>query len=208
MLRRWIARALTVGGALLVAWCMVERARADAYQRQYVTALANLQTGETARRVAAPAVGEAIGMLEIPTRGLSAAVVHGDTDEVLRVAIGHLPDTPLPWEGGNTALAGHRDTFFRSLRQVRPDDALWLKTAHGEFQYRVRQTLVVEPEDVWVLDPTPVATLTLITCYPFNYVGNAPQRFIVRAERIDRSAASADSTHLGGGRWSHPRHFR
>ena len=190
MLRRWIATTLTVAGTLLVAWCVVERARAEAYQRQYVTAVAKHQTGGTDRRIAAPAVGEAIGVLEIPARGLSSAVVHGDTDSILRVAIGHLPDTPLPWQGGNTAVAGHRDTFFRSLRHVRPADEMWLKTAHGEFRYRVRQTLVVEPEDIWVLDPTPVPTLTLITCYPFNYIGQAPQRFIVCADRIDAPLTS------------------
>jgi sortase A len=111
-------------------------------------------------------------------------VVEGDSDAVLDRAIGHLPDTPLPWKPGNSALAAHRDTIFRPLRSVRLGDVLRLKTPHGDFDYRVRETLIVKPEDVWVLDPTPVTTLTLISCWPFDYIGHAPERFIVRAEQI------------------------
>jgi sortase A len=130
-------------------------------------------------------LGEPIGWLAIPRIGVSAAVVHGDTDALLKNAIGHLPDTPVPWSGGNSALAGHRDSFFRPLRDVRPDDMVHLKTPHGDFHYRVSETFIVDPEDVWVLDSTPAAMLTLITCYPFDYVGHAPRRFIVRADRVD-----------------------
>ena len=117
--------------------------------------------------------------------GVSAAVVHGDTDALLKNAIGHLPDTPLPWHGGNSALAAHRDTFFRPLRNVRPGDMVRLETPAGYLEYRVRETFIVNPDEVWVLDSTHAAMLTLITCYPFNFIGNAPRRFIVRAERID-----------------------
>lgn len=99
-------------------------------------------------------------------------------------AIGHLPDTPLPWSVGNSALAAHRDALFRPLRHVRPGDVLRLKTPHGDFDYVVRETMIVEPHELWVLDPTSVSMLTLISCYPFNFVGNAPKRFIVRAERM------------------------
>jgi sortase A len=117
-------------------------------------------------------------------------VAEGDDDSTLRIAIGHLPDTPLPWEDGNSALAAHRDTFFRPLRDIRIGDELRLTTAHEELRYRVRETLVVGPEDVRVLDSTDSPSLTLITCYPFNYVGHAPQRFIVRAEAIARRIRS------------------
>jgi sortase A len=81
-------------------------------------------------------------------------------------------------------LAAHRDTIFRPLKGIRLGDVLRLKTPHGDFDYRVNETLIVKPEDVWVLDPTPRSTLTLISCWPFNYIGHAPERFIVRAERI------------------------
>ena len=125
-----------------------------------------------------------IGTLEIARVGLSGVVVEGDVDAVLDRAIGHLPDTPLPWHDGNSALAAHRDAIFRPLRGVRLGDVLRLNTPHGNFDYLVRETLIVKPEDVWVLDPTPVTTLTLISCWPFDYIGHAPERFIVRAERI------------------------
>jgi len=108
----------------------------------------------------------------------------GDDDATLMKAVGHLPGTPLPWNGGNTALAGHRDTFFRPLERVNIGDDIHLDTPHGRFHYRVRRTLVVEPEDLSVLHPSTNATLTLITCYPFRYIGPAPKRFIVQADRI------------------------
>jgi sortase A len=129
-------------------------------------------------------VGEPIGTLEITRVGLTGVVVEGDVDAVLDRAIGHLPDTPLPWHAGNSALAAHRDTLFRPLRGVRLGDVLRLKTPYGDFDYLVRETLIVKPHDVWVLDPTSVSTLTLISCWPFDYIGHAPERFIVRAERI------------------------
>jgi sortase A len=115
---------------------------------------------------------------------LSGVVVEGDDDSVLDRAIGHLPDTPLPWSTGNSALAADRDALFRPLRWVHLGDVLRLKTPHGDFDYVVRETAIVEPDDLWVLDPTPVSMLTLISCYPFNFIGNAPKRFIVRAERM------------------------
>jgi sortase A len=98
--------------------------------------------------------------------------------------VGHLSDTPLPWDGGNTALAGHRDTFFRPLERIKAGDDVYLDTSRGRFHYRVRRTIVVKPEDLWVLDPSANATLTLITCFPFHYIGSAPQRFVVQAERV------------------------
>jgi sortase A len=110
-------------------------------------------------------------------------IAEGDDDATLNVAIGHLPDTPMPWQEGNSALAGHRDTLFRPLQHVRVGDELRVSTASGDFQYQVRETMVVDPNDVWVLAPTDRPTLTLITCHPFSYVGTAPRRFIVRAER-------------------------
>ena len=95
--------------------------------------------------------------------------------------MGYIPGTALPGEAGNVGLAGHRDTFFRQLRDIRPDDEIRVATPDGIFSYRVERTLIVNPTDVWVLDPTSTATLTLVTCYPFTYIGSAPQRFIVRA---------------------------
>ena len=188
ILVQWLARLLIVSGATALTWAAFQMVAAAWYQRQTEDTLESLR-----RRMPAVegrstpdtlSVGEPIGTLEIARVGLSGVVVEGDVDAVLDRAIGHLPDTPLPWRDGNSALAAHRDAIFRPLRGVRLGDVLRLKTPHGDFHYQVRETLIVKPEDVWVLDPTPVTTLTLISCWPFDYIGHAPERFIVRAERI------------------------
>jgi sortase A len=138
-----------------------------------------------AHGVEAPVEAQApIGRLEIPRIGLSVVVAEGDDDNTLKVAVGHLPDTPLPWQEGNTAVAGHRDTFFRPLRRIQAGDEIRFVTRHGTFRYRVSRHAVVDPDALWVLDASPAAALTLITCYPFDYVGPAPRRFIVHAERM------------------------
>ena len=149
-----------------------------------------LDSGHSSGRAAAATLPDAgdpsapIGRLDIPRLDMSAVVMSGDDDATLRNAVGHLSDTPLPWQDGNTALAGHRDTFFRPLERIHIGDDIYFTTRHGRFRYRVRRTIVVEPEDLWVLDPSAKPTLTLITCYPFRYLGSAPRRFIVQAERI------------------------
>jgi sortase A len=129
--------------------------------------------------------GEVLGQLEVPRVHLSVIVMEGDDDATLKNAVGHLPDTPLPWDNGNSAFAGHRDTFLRPLKDVRAGDEIRLTSVHGTFVYRVRETRVVDPGDIEVLAPTSQPELTLVTCYPFYYVGNAPRRFIVSAERVE-----------------------
>jgi sortase A len=126
-----------------------------------------------------------LGQLDIPRLSLSAAVRVGDDSSVLGGAVGYLPETAPPWEAGNSVLAAHRDRLFRPLARIRVGDDIRLSTRHGDFQYRVSRTFVVSPSDVWVLDSMPDVDLTLITCYPFVYVGHAPQRFVVRARKID-----------------------
>ncbi len=126
-----------------------------------------------------------IGALDIPRLRLSAAVRVGDDENALAGAIGYLPDTAPPWEKGNSAFAAHRDRIFRPLAKIRIGDEIMLSTRRGNFEYRVSQTLIVDPGDVWILEPEPGVDLTLITCYPFVYVGHAPQRFVVRARKVD-----------------------
>lgn len=138
----------------------------------------------TESHAAAVAEGNPIGVIEIPRLGLSSLVIEGDEQAALLFGVGHLSDTPLPWKGGNSVLAAHRDTFFRELGKIRPKDVIRFRTGETELDYRVQETKIVEPTDVAVLKPTASATLTLITCYPFTYIGPAPQRFIVRAERV------------------------
>jgi len=125
-----------------------------------------------------------IGELDIPRLNLSAAVRVGEDADVLAGAVGYLPETPLPWEHGNSAFAAHRDRIFRPLAGIRVGDEIRLATRHGDFHYEVSHTLIVKEDEVWVLDNADDVDLTLITCYPFVFVGHAPQRFVVRAKKI------------------------
>jgi sortase A len=129
--------------------------------------------------------GETIGEMKVARLGLKVIFVQGDSPAILQRAVGHLPETALPGEPGNVALAGHRDTFFRPLRNIRSGDAITLRTLGGEFRYQVESTNVVPPTDVSVLRPSGGHILTLITCFPFYYVGAAPDRFIVRARQVE-----------------------
>lgn len=141
---------------------------------------------DAARASVVPARVEAgglVGMLDIPRLKLSTPVIEGDDDRALKRAVGHLPDTPLPWEGGNSAMAGHRDGLFRPLKDVKVGDEIRFRDTQKAYRYKVTKTSIVMPDDLSVLAPEAGAHLTLITCYPFYYVGAAPKRFVVRAER-------------------------
>lgn len=139
------------------------------------------------------AIGGVIGEIKVPRLKLKAIVVQGDSGNLLRRAVGHLPETALPGEAGNVALAGHRDGLFRPLRNVRTGDLITLRTPGREFQYQVEWTAVVPPTAVRVLQPTSDEALTLVTCFPFYYVGAAPDRFVVRARKISVAPESGTS---------------
>jgi sortase A len=189
----WAARALLAIGIACLGWSGVVWLTTVRYQREQLETLTRLREATPAAPGAGSVTvqqGDVIGTLDIPRLGLSAVIAEGDDDATLKVAVGHLPDTPLPWQDGNSALAAHRDTFFRPLKDIRPGDELHLSTIHDSFKYQVRGTMVVGPNDLWVLEPTSRPTLTLITCYPFNHVGPAPRRFIVQAERVPVTAAA------------------
>lgn len=142
------------------------------------------QPANATPREAAPALDEVIGRLEIPRLNVSVMVREGADEGTLRRAVGHIPGTALPGTLGNVGLAGHRDTFFRALRSIQEDDAIELQTTHGTFHYIVKSTKIVTPRDVSVLRASGGDTLTLVTCYPFYYVGSAPKRFIVHAAQV------------------------
>ncbi len=115
---------------------------------------------------------------------MSVLVAEGSTSHTLKVAAGHIGGTAFPDEVGNIGIAGHRDTFFRPLRGIKTGDTILLTTPHQAFRYSVEWTRVVRPSDVDVLQPSPEPLLTQVTCYPFQFIGRAPERFIVRARRI------------------------
>ncbi len=113
-------------------------------------------------------------------------VREGDGPGILRRAVGHVPGTALPGQAGNVCLAGHRDTYFRPLSRLRAGDLIDLTTPGSSISYRVESTAVVSPDSTGVLAATPVARLTLVTCYPFTYIGSAPLRFVVTAREVGR----------------------
>lgn len=141
---------------------------------------------EDAGRLSEPhllAEGEVIGKIQVQRLGLSAMVVQGDSPTSLRHAVGHVTKSALPGEWGNVALAGHRDTLLRPLRNIQVGDEIRFRTVKHDFDYVVESIEVVAPSDIRVLEATSGHDLTLITCFPFYYVGPAPKRFIVRAKQ-------------------------
>lgn len=131
-----------------------------------------------------PRTGAPLGTLTIPRLDVSVAVLHGTDSVTLKHGVGHIEHTAMPGAVGNVGLAGHRDTFFRPLRHVLVGDDVLLEMPDERIHYRVTSVHVVEPGAVDVLDPSPDALLTLVTCYPFGYFGPAPDRFVVRASRV------------------------
>jgi sortase A len=129
-----------------------------------------------------------LAVLRVPKIRLEVPVLPGTSDFTLNRAVGHIDDTALPGAEGNSGIAGHRDGFFRGLKDIGPGDAIEIETLQGKEVYRVERVWVVDPEDVSVLDATPTRSLTLVTCYPFYHVGPAPHRYIVRAVRADDAA--------------------
>ena len=195
---RWAERLLILIGVLCLGYLLYTYAEASLYQafedRELDKILNDAAVSGTSGRapeevVSAPeaaerrtfAPGSTVGRIEIPRLGVSAVIRAGSDARTLRLAVGYIPGTGLPGERGNFGLAGHRDTFFRKLRDINPDDEIRIVTTDGAFRYYVQRTSIVTPEDVGVLDPTNYPALTLVTCYPFNYIGSAPKRFIVRA---------------------------
>lgn len=184
---RWMVlleRLLIIVALVCFSWYGLSHLEARLYQaseNRALDALLEASPAGTAAPHAAPAAATMIGRIEIPRLDVSAIIRAGVDARTLQLAVGHIPGTALPGHAGNVGLAAHRDTFFRRLQDIEPDDEIRVVTLWGTAVYRVERTNVVTPEDGWVLDATPTPVLTLVTCYPFNYVGSAPERFIVRA---------------------------
>ena len=160
---------------------------AQSHPQPELLPLSSLTEADRARRESSSVktlAGSPLGRLEISSIGLAAVIMEGIDGKTLGVAVGHIPGTPLPGQLGNVGLAAHRDTFFRGLRKVHKGDEITLVTLHGSYRYRVDSTRVVKANDSSVLAATTDDNLTLITCYPFYFVGNAPERFIVSSRRI------------------------
>jgi sortase A len=198
-LLKWLERALFAFGLVLGLWCAVILVRAHQTQNMRppkVTVTQTVLPGTTASPpapVPAPAPGTWIARLEVPSVKLATTVLEGTDDWTLSRGSGHIEDTPFPGAAGNVGIAGHRDTVFRPLRHIHLGDEMRLTTADRVYHYKISKTLIVTPDDVYVLDPTEQPTLTLVTCYPFDFIGHAPRRFIVQAALVSDEARVAGS---------------
>ena len=189
---RWLFLALGIAALVYVGYSLLDATLFQAYQglrldralKDAPASPATLLPSSDPDRRASVARGVAFGRIEISRIGVAVIMVEG-TDEVsLQRAVGHVSGTALPGEQGNVGIAGHRDTFFRALRNIRQDDDVTLTTITGSYRYRVDSIKVVAPENGDVLINSGGSVLTLVTCYPFYFVGSAPKRFIVRAHLI------------------------
>jgi sortase A len=181
----WIEAGLVLASLGLLGWCASVWWTARQLQAEATT---ELRQPAPLHRVR-PLEGALLGEVEIPRIGLATPILEGDDDATLRLAAGHIPGTALPGVPGNLCIAGHRDTVFRALRGVAIGDRLLIDTqGSGESAYRVQSVEIVQPRDTWVLDRTPTDAVTLVTCYPFHYIGAAPERFVVRAVKDPQSA--------------------
>jgi sortase A len=210
--RRWsvyIERALWLVALLALGVAGLAYADAALYQSRHRDldfsgdagrrAVVDMPAGDEPRRVIPIAdlpldTGTPIARIEVPRLGLTATVAEGITSSVLRRAVGRVPGSALPGQADNVVLAAHRDTFFRPLEGIEAGDLVVLESAAGRDEYVVEWTAIVEPHDVSVAGAVGYSSLTLVTCYPFYFVGDAPQRFIVRARQRDELAAGSART--------------
>ena len=183
--RIWISNCLLLAGIAAVAIWTWWTVRGAVFQSRENRAFDNqapsaLQRRSPAPPALSPKAGALVGRLVIPRLHLRAIIREGTDDDTLDVALGHVPGTALPGQTGNVGIAGHRDTLFRCLGNISKNDRIMFQTTRGVYTYRVEGTSIVKPEDVGVLAPGTHSEITLITCYPFRYVGPAPSRFIVK----------------------------
>ncbi|MBM7703896.1 class D sortase [Metabacillus iocasae] len=136
-----------------------------------------------------PEIGEEMGELYIPKLEATLPIFHGTNEEELEKGVGHFAGSVLPGENDNSVLSGHRDTVFRKLGDVGVGDELIVRTSAGEFQYKVHKVRIVDSDDRTVIVPKPRATLTVSTCYPFTFIGSAPERYILVAHLVSKKTA-------------------
>lgn len=187
---RWADYFCCLAGLVTLAYCGFTIGRAAIWQTYQGWRLDRAldqsapPPAPNGRHPGARPTGAVIGRLAIDRIGLSAMVLDGGDADTLNMAVGHVAGTPLPGEPGNVVLAGHRDTFFHPLRKISRNDTITIATVRGTHRYRVESIRIVDAEDTAVLQPSSKPTLTLVTCYPFSYIGPAPERFVVQAREL------------------------
>jgi sortase A len=185
---RWSRRVLFLTGTVILAFVAFTLLDAAFYQAYAKRSLESQIAGQKEREISPSQQtvkeGQVLGRIDIPRLGVSVAVLQGTRSRTLRLGLGHIDSTPIPGEAGNSGIAGHRDTFFRTLKDIRRQDEIQFVTAAGLYHYEVDWMKVVEPNDSSVLAPSTDSALTLVTCYPFYFVGPAPKRFVVHAHKL------------------------
>ncbi len=182
----WFERILWAAGTSALGYCAFLIGLAIYDQEQGNRSLELYTNAAAPRNDSHPnqPEGSLVGRLEIPRLRLRAVVFEGTSDGTLARGVGRLRGSAVPGQLGNLVLAGHRDTFFRPLRKIREGDLIQVTTPAGPINYEVESLAVVAPDAVQELQARGGYTLTLITCFPFGYVGSAPDRFVVRAREI------------------------
>ncbi len=186
---RWMQAFLFVTGALAVAYVALTVLYANFYQEAASNTLEKQTHAQEQQKLSRTSVdvkeGDVLGRIEIPRLGVKVAIFQGTTSQTLRLGVGHIDGTALPGEAGNIGIAGHRDTYFRALKDIRTDDEIQIQTATGLSSYKVDSVQIVTPHDTGVLAPSAKSAITLVTCYPFYFVGAAPERYVVHARKVE-----------------------
>jgi sortase A len=188
-------RLLWAAGALSLGYCLVVGVQVRGSQNIAAGIGRPQQTGDVAPQNDASRADGVIGRIEIPALALSAPITSDYDVNSLRLGVGHIPGTAVPGGLGTVGLAGHRDSFFRPLRRVTPKMEIRLVDKSGTYHYVVDSTEIVSPDRVEVLDIVARPELALITCFPFDYVGAAPRRFIVHAHLLSASPDGVFAIH-------------
>jgi sortase A len=190
-----IHRFFLVIGVVVLAYVCTALVHAELYQTyqswRFEHKVGKTQATQEAVVTAEPIdlqEGDLVGRLVISRIGVSVMVLQGVEEATLHLGAGHVPGTPLPGGDGNSAIAAHRDTFFRKLKAVRTGDRVRFSSVGGDFEYRIQSTEIVAPDDTRVIESHGSKELTLISCYPFYFVGAAPHRFIVHAIPVSASS--------------------
>jgi sortase A len=181
----WVRSFLFIAGTLAVLYVALALLHAKLYQDAAVNTLEKKIYAQEQHQVGRPQPvakeGDVLGRIEIPRLGVKVAILEGTTSETLRLGVGHIAGTALPGEPGNIGIAGHRDTYFRALKDIRVNDEIQIQTATGISRFAVDSVEIVDPGDTGVLARSAGSAVTLVTCYPFHFIGAAPKRFVIHA---------------------------
>jgi len=184
----WARHFFFLVGFLALSYVALVLLHARSYQQNANHALDRemQSSAQGANAVAFPALkeGDVVGRILIPRINVTVAILQGTTPQTLRLGVGHIDGTPLPGEEGNSGIAGHRDTFFRNLRDLRSGDDIQIQSISGVSNYKVDWLQIIDPKDTAILTPSSGSELTLVTCYPFHFIGSAPERFAAHAHKL------------------------